>query len=678
MNDIKLIFTVIAIILISETSILKAQNINYKVWKSGKEVGYINCPQNDNIELESGKAVATLSGIEQITFSQTSGTALGKEIRQFISSNILENPYGICGAGTNEVRDICMTRMSEAAVGYLRTNMWVTEPISTYSSITTAAKNRNIEILPILTGGLDKANLQSSINQWSTYAQSAMTAYPHIRVWEVMNEPNNGTTFTPVLYSQLLRGVYQAIKQKNPETQVTLGGIMEISISYMEDLFKEGAQNYFDIVNIHSYNTGNTPEQLIVQYRALQALMDKYSFNKPVWLTETGRTTVYTGWQLEEMTGHGFFTEVIPQICTQQLNINPENTCIGLLSEPSLLYHAAGNLDANLCFSNFASHKYIRLKELQTLNPEEIPILIVSVTETFPMQYFDALENYIRKGGTAVFSVLSPFRYNFDSLTNATSVSDYDNYCSRLHIKIGGVSGIPSTLTWQRPATGFNFQYRWDYSSGSSERYLTDGNLQNGDKFIPVLQTGDNTFSGTVIGLYKLNSNGMKGNIIVQTRNMLINPATSEANQAERMVRAYLVSHACGVEKTFLYALWTPETGDPIPENIEDYYGIIHANGNPKLAFLAYQILTTMCPNNSTRPVMTEKDGAYIATWTKPDGTKMSAVWTPMIPAKINLKITGNPVFYNIYGDTTQKDVNNFIAGSEVTYIVNGTAEFQN
>jgi hypothetical protein len=77
-----------------------------------------------------------------------------------------------------------------------------------------------------------------------------------------------------------------------------------------------------------------------------------------------------------------------------------------------------------------------------------------------------------------------------------------------------------------------------------------------------------------------------------------------------------------------------------------------------------------MCPDGSTRPVLNEENGVYTATWTKPDGTNVSAVWTSALRTQIKMEIKGNPEYYNCKGDKIQVDPDKFIVKSEVTYIV--------
>ena len=54
-----------------------------------------------------------------------------------------------------------------------------------------------------------------------------------------------------------------------------------------------------------------------------------------------------------------------------------------------------------------------------------------------------------------------------------------------------------------------------------------------------------------------------------------------------------------------------------------------------------------MCPSGSTRPELTVTDNIYQTAWTKPDGTPVSAIWTPAAPIDCKLSVEG--VIRNAY-----------------------------
>ncbi|MDR3260401.1 MAG: glycoside hydrolase family protein, partial [Tannerella sp.] len=634
--------------------------------------------------------------------------AFGKKINRFPCTEKLDNAYGICAhlgfTSPNEqaVRERHLKCMDDAAIGYFRTNIlwnnlqeYSSQPISwtQWDAVMTSMKSHpKIKVLPIICGTLKEKDWRPVVNyldKWKDFVSSLAYRYRNdIEAFEVENEINFSSDYPPAKNVELLQATYPAVKNVSPNTKVVLGAIGDLNWNkdYLEGLCKLKAYEYFDVMNFHAYCAWETPEALIVQeFTYIQDLMSKYNWNRPVWLTEIGHTAAPRQIEYEERSGKGFFTEVLPVICQTKLDMNLANTTVGLMSDPATLFTGAGRFDPEICFNRFGNYRYVTLNDLKTLNPEEVPVLIVSGDQDFPMKSFDDLENYVRMGGTAVFSVGVPFYRDFSPLDLKRNTLMPENtreqYCKRLHIKYifpWTIPDCPSVMSWQQPAGGFNFDYRWEVQNLQiyTERFLYDTNLKAGDEFIPVLYEGGGDYTGTVIGLYKLNSD-LKGNVIIQTREQTMLTSNSEKAQADRLPRAYLISFALGIDRVFWYAQATSD-GPLTPENSEGYFGIL-SNGsiNPRPAYYAFQTLTAMCPNESTRPVLTEKEGAYLATWTKPDGVKAAAVWTPMAPLKVKLNVLGNARYYEyIHGTEIQADPDNFTAKPGITYIVGADVSF--
>lgn len=118
--------------------------------------------------------------------------------------------------------------------------------------------------------------------------------------------------------------------------------------------------------------------------------------------------------------------------------------------------------------------------------------------------------------------------------------------------------------------------------------------------------------------------------------------------QARRVARIYLISFAYGVDKVFWYNLRASETD---PYYSEANFGLIHADLSPKPSFLAYKALTTMCPSRSTRPVLIIDGGTYSASWIRPDGKTVWAIWYPSGKKTVSLNVTGICTFYNYLGE---------------------------
>ncbi len=142
---------------------------------------------------------------------------------------------------------------------------------------------------------------------------------------------------------------------------------------------------------------------------------------------------------------------------------------------------------------------------------------------------------------------------------------------------------------------------------------------------------------------------------------------TTEQLQANRLPRIFLISFACGIDKVFWYKSRSRELN---PKDKEDFFGLWHKDYTPKPAFYAYKTLVRMCPDKSTRPQLERNEKIYMATWKRPDGKKVWALWTSKSNEKIEINIKGEHIVYNMKGDEIHQEDNKFTIKPSVTYIV--------
>ena len=121
----------------------------------------------------------------------------------------------------------------------------------------------------------------------------------------------------------------------------------------------------------------------------------------------------------------------------------------------------------------------------------------------------------------------------------------------------------------------------------------------------------------------------------------------TEETQAMRLPRIFLISFACGVDKVFWYKSRSRELDST---DKEDFFGLWHKDYTPKPAFYAYQTLTRMCPNKSTRPKLVRYGKVYVASWKRPDGKRVWALWTSKNNEIVKLHVNSNYKCYDIFG----------------------------
>ncbi len=114
-----------------------------------------------------------------------------------------------------------------------------------------------------------------------------------IKYWEVSNEPTmqegrliffKGTSQD---YLEILKVTYEAVKEADPEAKVLHAGMASdpedpMRRSFWGDVYDLGAEDYFDIANIHSIGSGGEGIYIL----AMKEFLDRYGIEKPIWITE--------------------------------------------------------------------------------------------------------------------------------------------------------------------------------------------------------------------------------------------------------------------------------------------------------------------------------------------------------------------------------------------------------
>lgn len=128
--------------------------------------------------------------------------------------------------------------------------------------------------------------------------------------WEIWNEPNYAFFWGPKpnveKYAEVLKESYLAIKKANSSAVVLSGGLASAGdkgdgsippLTFTRGLYELGANEYFDVVNIHPYTYPASPHhnvwwnrwQEILPMRKL--MVDNGDSIKKIWITEFGTPT---------------------------------------------------------------------------------------------------------------------------------------------------------------------------------------------------------------------------------------------------------------------------------------------------------------------------------------------------------------------------------------------------
>ena len=240
-----------------------------------------------------------------------------------LSKENLDNPFGVLeflhwnhswnNYKYSSEKDLerSISLMQEAGVGWVRLDfLWGDiEPrqdefdFAKYDLIVRLLKKKGLHILGILHYSADWA---SSCGQWNCpprenklfikYASRVIQRYKdQLKHWELWNEPDSPTYWKEQdglkSYCALLKEVYIAAKQIDPECKILNGGLAN-GASSINHLYDNGAKDYFDILNIHFFQNPLHPGAIkaVASYPKLayKIMRRNGDENKKIWITEIG------------------------------------------------------------------------------------------------------------------------------------------------------------------------------------------------------------------------------------------------------------------------------------------------------------------------------------------------------------------------------------------------------
>lgn len=247
-----------------------------------------------------------------------------------LTKDNLDNPFGVLeflhwnhpwnNHKYSSIRDLerSTSLMQEAGVGWVRVDfLWGDiEPeegkfdFSKYDDIVRLLRSKGIHILGILHYSADWA---SSCGEWNcapkdnklfiNYASKVIRRYKdQVKHWELWNEPDSSTYWKQQdglkSYCVLLEEVYTAAKQIDPECKILNGGLAN-GMSSINKLYDNGAKDYFDILNIHFFESPFNPGSLkaVASYPKLayNIMRRNGDGHKKIWITEIGCPGVKKG-----------------------------------------------------------------------------------------------------------------------------------------------------------------------------------------------------------------------------------------------------------------------------------------------------------------------------------------------------------------------------------------------
>ncbi len=459
---------------------------------------------------------------------------------------------------------------------------------------------------------------------WAKYVRMLAERYGDlVPAFEVWNEPDHKKSFcgeipNPTNYFVLLERASRELRVAAPKAKIVLGGMAGVDLAYIEELYRLGAKDLFDIMNVHPYTHPLNPEKrLDVDLTKLRKLMAKHGdADKPVWITEIG-------WPTHEV------KFINADVFKRALSIaKPERrnwrAVFLTTDDPPDDRYLKAMADQLLTHESVVEH----------LSPENAPsrlarddvdLVIFPLNESYSVEAFPYVVEFVRRGGVLADFGGHPMYYPVGLRKGPDGSSDArkESELARRALR------IETTSVWKDPkcprsavtylvAAGSEGNAR---KGISSVHFLTDGLLSPGDEFVPVCETTTNGLHLVSAGVYKLNSD-MKGAVVVGTMRLEGTwPTSGERRQAVMTVRAAGLSLASGIDMFMPYELRAIERDR---YDTESHFGLLHNNFSPKPVYVAMMTFITMCPPRSTavKGKWSERGCIYFSQWRRPSDAK--------------------------------------------------------
>ncbi len=554
-----------------------------------------------------------------------------------------ENPYGACAHVTvNEPAARTCAAMRGAGLSWVRSDIdWrkiEREPgvwdFSGYDRVVAECEGEGMQLLPILYRPPTWAQpVWEHLDEWAEFVRRFVEHYgrrlPVIEIWNEQNASGFwGDRPNATNYLAVLRRAREAAKGADPSVRVAFGGVAGVPLDFIEEIYRLGGADAFDIMNVHPYTEPYRPEgEIDADIESLRALMAKYGdADKPLWVTEVGWSThkifpsdadiLLSGleaarpwlksWRALYVPAQTDRDDVVDNAMLRALEeILPQGSTVELCRAPDVAARlAAGDIDA----------------------------VVHPFSEDYAADAVDVVFDFVKGGGVLVdFGGMPMYNAYVTEPDGTTRLADEphperDRHRFRIaeaawwlderYPKSVSVHPTAAASGVTPPPGGFK-----------SGRFFTDALLEPGDEFIPLLSARTNGIDAVAAAVYKFGGD-MKGAVVVSgIINRGCRGTIDEGRQAVMCARALGICFAEGVDRLFWYEFRQGEK-DPLSPN--SFFGLVHDDFSPKPALGALRAFIDARPAGSVQKggAWRSTDGkTYFPQWKRPDGRDAGMIW---------------------------------------------------
>ena len=570
------------------------------------------------------------------------------------------SPYGACAHITvNEPPARTCEMMRMAGLRWVRSDVaWrgiEKKPgvwdFSRYDRILSECEAEGVQLLPIIYRPPAWAQpVWEHLDEWAEFVRRFVEHYgrrcPVVEIWNEQNvthfwEGRSNTTN----YLAVLRRAYETVKSVDPSIRVAFGGAAGVPLDFIEDIYRQGGADAFDIMNVHPYTIPYHPEgNLDAKLEDLRALMAKYGdAGKPVWATEIGYST------------HRIAIKDAGVLLAGLKAARPDKRTWSAIYIPAW-EDADGVLDEALrqVIENILP-KGSRVETCRApdvaarLARGDVDAVVYPFTEDYSVESADAVFDFVKNGGVLVESGGMPMYNAYRMEPDGTTHLAEDPHPSRdrQRLRLGMTAWwmddrCPQSITVHPtgPAAGVTPPPK----GFEGKRFFTDRLLAPGDEFVPLLSAHTNGIDLVAAAVYKFGSD-MKGAIVASgIFNTGCRGTNTEEQQAKFCARSLGIAFAEGLDKLFWFEFRQTDREDGEPHS---FFGIVHDNFAPKPALGAYMTFVDARPAGSApkRGAWRTADGKiWFPQWTRPDGRDAGMLWTVGAPLRREVEFSSQNV----------------------------------
>ena len=126
--------------------------------------------------------------------------------------------------------------------------------------------------------------------EWSAMVAGTVSNAPHIRHWELFNEPDHVWLYewTPDQYAHIATVTADSIRAAQPAAKIVLGGASSLDRSWIAAVLHDPDEPVIRIIDIANVHLRGLASRMYSTTRDAKRYFASLGFHGPLWITETG------------------------------------------------------------------------------------------------------------------------------------------------------------------------------------------------------------------------------------------------------------------------------------------------------------------------------------------------------------------------------------------------------